>query len=218
MLTPFQMTVRRLIGRLGEAQGYALAGGAALIVTGVVDRATSDLDFFASSPGEVESVVLAIEAHLGSEGLKVERLRDFEQFGRLLVSSDTDSVQVDLAIDYRCFPARETADGPVLAEEELAADKLLALVGRSEARDYIDVAALVERHGLEEMCRLAADKDLGFRAGHVSWALDAFGRLPREDFDVDDAKFEQLKSLVERWRQQLASVGEIEDYGFGLDL
>lgn len=56
-------------------------------------------------------------------------------------------------------PALETDDGPVLAANELAADKVLALAGRAAARDYLDFQALATRYSIDE---LAVSKDLGF--------------------------------------------------------
>ncbi len=38
VLTPLQAEVWRIIGRLGKDHGFALAGGAALIAYGVIDR------------------------------------------------------------------------------------------------------------------------------------------------------------------------------------
>ncbi|TVR32298.1 MAG: hypothetical protein EA388_12190 [Nitriliruptor sp.] len=43
MLTPLQQRLLDVIGQLPEAAGFALAGGAALIVRGTVDRKTNDL-------------------------------------------------------------------------------------------------------------------------------------------------------------------------------
>ena len=46
MLSPLQERVAEIIAGLKEAEGFALAGGAALIVRGDVRRQTRDLDFF----------------------------------------------------------------------------------------------------------------------------------------------------------------------------
>jgi hypothetical protein len=56
MLTRLQERVARLLLALPEAERFALAGGAALILQEGVDRSTEDLDFFA--PG-AEGVRLA---------------------------------------------------------------------------------------------------------------------------------------------------------------
>ena len=50
MLSPVQEDVARLLSTLTEADGFALAGGAALIARGIVDRQTGDLDFFGREP------------------------------------------------------------------------------------------------------------------------------------------------------------------------
>ena len=50
----------------------------------------------------------------------------------------------------------------MLSAEELGADKLLALFDRAQARDFVDVAALGDRLGLERLCELASEKDAGF--------------------------------------------------------
>ena len=49
-----------------------------------------------------------------------------------------DHTEVDLCVDHRLLPAEPSALGPVLALEELAANKLLALFDRVEARDFVD--------------------------------------------------------------------------------
>lgn len=46
MLTAFQRRLLEIIGALPEATDFALAGGAALIAAGVVDRRNDDLDLF----------------------------------------------------------------------------------------------------------------------------------------------------------------------------
>ncbi len=57
MLSPLQERLRRLVAQLPDTDTVALAGGAALIVRGIVDRATRDLDFFATSPEEVDRLL-----------------------------------------------------------------------------------------------------------------------------------------------------------------
>ena len=63
MLTPLQRRVT-IIGGLPEADGFALAGGAALIARGDVDRGTRDLDFFGLSRLAVDQLVPAVERAL----------------------------------------------------------------------------------------------------------------------------------------------------------
>ena len=66
---------------------------------------------------------------------------------------------MDLAADARIRPVDDGPLGPTLSLDELAADRLLALFDRARARDFVDVAALVERFGLGRLCELASKKD-----------------------------------------------------------
>lgn len=203
MLSPLQERLRRLVSQLPDTDTVALAGGAALIVRGIVDRATRDLDFFATSPEEVDRLLPQLEVLLRNDGLEVQRIQVADGFARLLVSTDVETTRIDLSWDARRFPLEQAEDGPILSEDELAADKTLALFGRAAARDYIDVAALASRPGLERLCALAAQKDPGFNRPVFADMLRSFDRLPRADFDVDNGEFQRLGKLVNSWVQQL---------------
>ena len=52
---------------------------------------------------------------------------------------------------------------PVLAAEELAADKMLAFFSRALPRDLVGVDALVQRYGFGQLCELTAEKDRAAR-------------------------------------------------------
>ena len=63
--------------------------GAALIVYGLVDRSTRDLDYFATGSDAVAGLVPALEAALRRDGLQVVRRRDAPGFVRLEVTDET---------------------------------------------------------------------------------------------------------------------------------
>ncbi len=67
----------------------------------------------------------------------------------------------------------------MLSGEELPADKVLALFGRAEARDFVDLMAVVERYGFDRALDLAAEQDQGFDAGVFAEMLTRIDRLPR---------------------------------------
>jgi hypothetical protein len=193
------------VASLDEAEGFALAGGAALVYTRVVDRVTRDLDFFGPSADDVDRLAPALEAALARAGLDVRRERQSHGFVRMTVSDGADLTEIDLAADARIRPAEVGQLGPMLALEELGADKLLALFDRAQARDFVDVAALVERFGLERLCQLAAEKDPGFSRTVLSEMLGSFGRFTSEDLGLRPATFSDLAQSIERWRDELAT-------------
>lgn len=55
----------------------------------------------------------------------------------------------------------QLAVGPVLHQDDLAADKTLAMWGRGEPRDYLDVATLLQRYSHATLVALAQSKDRG---------------------------------------------------------
>ena len=196
-----------------EAEGFALAGGAALIARGEVHRRTRDLDFFGLTPAAVDRLVPAVDRALRAAGLVVHHVQENPGFARLLVESADDRTELDLAADARLFPAEPAQPAPMLTGEELAVDKVLALFGRAEARDFVDLMAVEPRYGLDRLCRLAAEKDRGFTPRMFAEMLAGFRRLRREEFELDDARFEQLGRDVQRWREraiELAHQRELE--------
>lgn len=204
MLSDLQQRVARLLLSRSPDPELALAGGAALISRGVVDRPTIDLDFFTTEP-RVEDRLEAIVAILRDEGLDVRLEQVGATFARFTVSDSSDGCRVDIAQDYRMAPAEAGPLGQTLTIEELAADKTLALFTRAEARDFIDVYFLARRLGQERLCELAAEKDPGFDERVFADMLGSVGRLDREEFDVDDATYEELSAFIEDWRRALTS-------------
>jgi Nucleotidyl transferase AbiEii toxin, Type IV TA system len=207
VLTPLQERVARIVAALPAADGFALAGGAALVALQIVDRETRDLDFFGAATGDVAALADAAGAALAAEGLAVAVQASHAGFARLEVSDGQDATELDLGVDARIRPAEPGPLGPTLALEELAADKLLALFGRAQARDFVDVAALAERLGFEELCRLAAEKDPGFSRRVLADMLAAFGRYTADDLDVDTAGYRRLADAVATWRRAIVPGG-----------
>lgn len=154
----------------------------------------------------MDRLLPSVEKALRDHSLIVERLRVADGFAQLSVTSSSDQTTLDLAWDPRLFPPTATPEGPVLAEEEVAAGKVLALFGRAEARDFVDVSALVSRYGLESLCQLAAEKDPGFDRAILAEMMSHIERLPRLEFGIDDAEYDRLKRSVEMWRDKLIGV------------
>jgi hypothetical protein len=213
MLSPFQERVAEIIANLEEAEGFALAGGAALILRGDVQRETRDLDFFGLTPEAVDRLVPAADRALKEAGLTVHHLQQNPGFARLVVESEGDRTEVDLGADARLFPAEPGQPAPLLSGEELAVDKLLALFGRAEARDFVDLLAIENRYGLERLCRLAAEKDRGFTPAILADMLGRFRRLRRQEFDIDDAGYQQLSREVESWRERALDLARQRERG-----
>jgi len=100
VLSAFQQRVAVILTALPEAEGFALAGGGALIVQSAVYRVTHDLDFFAQRADDVDALPPAFDAALGRAGLRTERIVANHGFARLAVhANDGDRTDVDLCVD-----------------------------------------------------------------------------------------------------------------------
>jgi hypothetical protein len=63
--------VAKIIAELKAAEGFGLAGGAALIVRSDVDRRIQDLDFFGLQQADVQGLLPAAEEALEAAGFRV---------------------------------------------------------------------------------------------------------------------------------------------------
>jgi hypothetical protein len=207
LLSPLQQRVAGLIAGLPEAEDFALAGGAALIVHGAIDRSTRDLDFFGLEPDAVDRLAPAAERALIEDGLSVERVLDSPGFVRFLVVGQDGRTEVNLGSDARLFPVDQGPGFQLLAPEELAVDKVLAVFGRAEARDFMDLMAIEDQFGLDRLFRAAADKDHGFDLKVFAQMTDRFDRLRRDEFPLDDQEYGRLARLVTLWRTHARELG-----------
>lgn len=221
LLTPLQERIAEIVNGLPEARGFALAGAGGLLVRGLIDRQTRDLDYF-TVPGEEEALRAlrdALERALDRAELDHARRRDLSTFVRIEVSDGDDRCEIDLAIDYRALPAEPSDYGPTLAVRELAANKVLALFDRAEARDFLDLAELTRSFELQGLLELASEKDTGFDTTGFLEALSSFQRFTAADLGITEGEYERLRATVASWRSVLGrSQGrEPSDRDLGLD-
>ena len=129
---------------------------------------------------------------------------------------------MDLAADARLFPLEVQSGLPILNSTELAVDKVLAIFGRAEARDFVDLAAVVDQHGLESLFRLAVEKDPGFSIDVYSEMLQRFDRLRQDEFGIEASAYQTLATSVRAWRAKSLELSRSlgpelgRDHGLGL--
>jgi hypothetical protein len=205
VLTPLQELIAGIVSGLPEADGFALAGAGGLLARGLIDRSTRDLDYFTAPGGEESLRALsdALEEAFDRAGLGHSRKRDLSTFVRVEVSDGDDRCEIDLAIDYRAMPTESSSYGPTLAVEELAANKVLALFDRAEARDFLDLVELTRHFEMQPLLALASEKDTGFDVAGFIDALSTFGRFTAADFGVTETEYEHLRATVANWRRDL---------------
>lgn len=142
-LTPFQRDVCRLLAARRRASGESyVAGGVALTVALATQRLSRDLDIFHDTTEAVAESWDADRRLLLSAGHTIETRRERPGFVEATVTRDGETLTVEWVRDsaYRFFPLVEHDEfGLVLHPFDLATNKVLALIGRAESRDWIDI-------------------------------------------------------------------------------
>lgn len=153
---------------------FFLTGGAALAGFYLGHRETHDLDLFTVSDALDDGFVLATKIALEG-GASFESIQTAPDFRRLLIRRGTDAVLIDLVRDR---VVQIVADKPITRgiridpPEEILANKLCALLSRSEIRDVVDVRALeTAGYRVEDALPAAHLKDTGLTPAQLSWVL-----------------------------------------------
>jgi hypothetical protein len=184
-LTGFQRQLLGVLAATATDDRY-LAGGAAMHFAPNSIRYSDDLDFFHDSEARVARAFAADRGHLEQEGFRVEVEQSLPGYLRATVSRGAEATRIDWAHDsaWRFMPlVRDPLGGLLLHPVDLAINKVLALAGRDEPRDFVDMLyvhrAVLPLAGL---VWAATGKDPGFSPLSLLELLKRRGRYHPEDF------------------------------------
>jgi hypothetical protein len=205
-LTDFQVEVARLFFGLPASDGFLLAGGGALLASGLTDRPTHDLDFF-GAPDDVDVTAARdqFEDAVADRGWRSERLHDSATFVRLHIAGAEELI-VELAIDSAAGrPPVVSIAGPTFDPEELAGRKLVALFSRAEARDFADVYALAQRFDRTTLLARAHEVDLGFDRVVLAEMMGTLDRFADDELPLGNSDVTVVRTFFARWARELSS-------------
>ncbi len=206
-LTSFQRELLSILGA-GRTPDSYLAGGAAIHFTPQSLRYSNDLDFFHDSVERVATAHAKDHSLLTEAGYTISVEISQPGFVRALISNDHESTRIDWAhgSSWRFMPPiRDPLGGYLLHDVDLAINKTLALAGRDEPRDFVDIM-YVHRQvlPLAALVWAAAGKDPGFSPLSLLELLRRRGHLRPEEvlrlelaapFDIVQAKVEWLQAI-----------------------
>jgi hypothetical protein len=178
-------------------------------------RVSRDIDLFHDTTEAVVAAWLADRAVLLEGGYAVTTVQERPGFVQAMVARGPDSVLVEWLRDsaFRFFPLVEhEVLGLTLHPFDLATNKVLALVGRVEARDWVDTIACDERvQPLGYLAWAACGKDPGFSPvgllGHARrssrYSAEELSALAFEGSPPDP------EELATRWRRALDAADRV---------
>jgi hypothetical protein len=199
---------------MASGESY-VAGGVALNAATGASRISRDIDLFHDTAEAVSVSWNADRSLLESHNYKisVERERDF--FVEAMASKGGESVVVQWAADsaFRFFPLVQHEDfGLTLHPFDLATNKVLALVGRLEVRDWVDVIQCHDRiQRLGYLAWAASGKDPGFGPAGI---LEEAARTARYSVaEVSALAFDgtppDAAALSKKWHEMLREGREL---------
>ncbi len=211
-LTAFQKEVVRVLAAGRNPESH-LAGGTVINRDDASPRYSNDLDLFHDA---AESVAVCAEAdaqELFKQGYSVDWQLRQPGFHRASVRRGADSLKLDWCTDsaFRFFPVQpDPVFGYCLHRADLATNKALALAGRAEIRDFIDILYLDSDYlRLAAVVWAACGKDEGYTPWSLLDMAKRHVRYREEDLATENlARPLGLKELKEQW---LAAVARAEE-------
>lgn len=216
-LTSYQLSILRLLAGARKRRGERyVAGGAALNALLKAPRLSRDLDIFHDSDQALVESWDEDRRVLAAGGHTLAVVREAPAFIEALVTRGSERTAVQWARDsaFRFFPLIEDETfGMVLHPVDLATNKVLAMAGRLEVRDWIDVITCDEKlQPFGYLVWAACGKDPGYnpRSLLAIAQRQRYSRAEIETLDFHDVR-PDASQLGERWHDMVAEAGRIVD-------
>lgn len=206
-LSTIQADVLRLIAGNRSPDSY-VAGATVLHRAEDTPRYSADLDLFHDLQDSVAGSAETDAATLRGAGFELSWLLRTPNFHRAVVRREGRALRLEWAQDsaFRFYPVQEDERfGYRLHDADAAVNKVLALAGRSEIRDFVDVLHLDESYlPLGALAWAACGKDSGFTpefllehaSRHVAYTQADLDRLSlREPLDLGALKRRWIAAL-----------------------
>lgn len=202
-LTDYQKEVARLLAANRNPDSH-FAGGALLNRAEAGLRYSDDPDIFRDAAEQVAVAAVADARLLVDSGHSVTWTHQGEAVRRAIVGRGADRLRLDWSYDsaFRFFPVQPDPDfGYLLHLADLATNKVLALAGRGEVRDYLDVLQLDREYlGLGALMWAACGKDPGLTPDLLLQGTNRHSRHQPIDLEREHlARPVDLRELKRQW-------------------
>lgn len=211
-LTPLQKKIFAAIRSARSPESFVY-GATVLNAGDDSPRFSRDIDLSHDAAHSVAHCA-EFDAHtLADSGFTVQWLLRQPTFQRAVISTANERVTLEWVYDsaFRFFPVEPDAElGCRLHRFDAATNKILALAGRVEPRDFVDAIFLHQRYlSLGALAWAAAGKDEGLNPHLILDLAERFAHYRQADIDTL-ALVEPISmaDLAETWRGALATARE----------
>jgi hypothetical protein len=214
-LTEYQLSILRLLAGERKRRGERyVAGGAALNALLRAPCFSRDLNIIHDSDEAIAESWDADRRALVADGHTLAVVREAPAFIEALVTRGSERTAGQWAGDsaFRFFPLIEDETlGMALHPFDLATKKVLAMAGRLEVRDWVDVITCDEKlQPFGYLVWAACDKDPGCNPKSILAVAqrERYSRAEIETLDFHEAR-PDATGLGERWHAMDVEAGEI---------
>lgn len=184
ILTPLQVAFLRQFFAASFGPAYFLTGGTALAGFHFGHRLSNDLDLFTLDDLALPTSDTVVPRIAETLGCTITRKREAEYFRQYVLEAagEGDLVQVDLVREFGPqYGEQTTVEGIVVDSiENIGANKVTAILGRTDAKDFVDLHFILETgFDFDYLLRLAKEKDTGLTEFYLAQALLQVRHLAR---------------------------------------
>jgi len=212
-LGDFEKQILRLLAANRNPDSY-VAGATILHRSENSPRASQDIDLFHDTEESILDAVIRDRSALEQSGYQVEIGPPQPTFQRGIVTKDEHVTKIEWVFDsaFRFFPIQMDLElGYILNFWDAATNKVLALAGRNEIRDYLDVLHLHQNHlSLGALAWAASGKDGGLTPDFILEEAQRNSRFPNSQ--MAKLKLSQpvdLVALKHIWLDALRAAREL---------
>lgn len=180
-----------------ESQLFFLTGGTALAAYYYEHRLSDDLDLFTLDEDVMKLIEGIFKDIVKELDVSIELARVLTNFNQFIVKSNRgESLKVDFVRDVGPqFGEKKIANGIIVDSiDNIGANKLCAILGRTEAKDFIDLYFILKDGvSFDFLFKLAKEKDLGMNEFYLAGTMlevKNLKNLPRmiKSIDMDAIK------------------------------
>jgi len=194
-------------GLLGPS--FYLTGGTALARYYFYHRESLDLDLFTHKQeqdfAQVNRVVLGILTNLGLQITSQAITDTFIQY--IVYDRENTILKIDLVKDVLIRFGEPIVRGSVRVDslENIGSNKILAVFGRTDAKDFIDLYWILQRTDLkfDDLYRQALEKDLGLSGLYLAYALQSVTKIHMFPRMLVPLPWEEIKDFYQVLAQDL---------------
>jgi hypothetical protein len=174
-LTPLQAAFLTRFFATDVGPLFFLTGGTALAAYYLHHRLSVDLDLFTLDDLALREAAVLVPELAADLGCRIGRARETEHFRQFLFEPENGpSLQIDLVRDFGPQYGQHKRYDAIIVDsiENIGANKLTAILGRTEPKDFVDLYFLLQAGcSFNDLLEKAQEKDLGLQPFFLAGAL-----------------------------------------------